>query len=43
MEFLKQETLLMVSIRSEIGTIEIPIGTINWDVETYRNNLEKHF
>ena len=24
-----------------IGTIEMPIGTNNWDVETYRNKLEK--
>ena len=23
------------------GTIKIPIGTNNWDVETYRNKLEK--
>ena len=23
-----------------IGTIKVPIGTNNWDVDTYRNKLE---
>ena len=43
--FLKQNTTLTCYWRflqiEYIGTIKVPIGTNTWDVETYRNKLEK--
>ena len=41
-QFLKQNTFLACYCQNKyIGTIKMPIGTNNWDVETYRNKLEK--
>ena len=33
--------ILLMEIPIRSGTTEMPIRTNNWDVETYRNNLEK--
>ena len=44
-EFLKQNSFQLGTggfFRSDtFGTIKMTIGINNWDVETYRNNLEK--
>ena len=40
---LKQNILLIFYWRFQFDKIKTPIGTINWDIETYRNKLEKFF